>query len=141
MFYLFLTTHDPSGALTLNEVLDDAQLAQVRMRWNRARDKYVRSREALGQKSLFDTTPLRIPAPVAESRDIDIGKLSADIFDEFGGSSASQKDIYRHFADTEVYASEIKRALTRLKRQKQAQYDSTTKFNDPIRFAPKGGVL
>ena len=140
MFYLFLTTHDPTGALKLNEVLDDARLAQVRMRWNRAQDKYVRRREAAGQQSLFDTAPLKPSAPMPDSRDIDIGKLSVDIFHNFGGKLASRKDVYRHFAGSEVYASEINRALTRLKQERKAEFGSSTKINDPIQFAPKGGA-
>jgi three-Cys-motif partner protein len=140
MFYLFLTTHDPTGALTLNEVLDDARLAQIRMRWNLAQDKYVRRQEAAGQQHLFETASLRPPAPTPESRVVDIGKLSAEIFDNCGGMPVSRKDIYRSFADSEVYVSEINRALTQLKREGRAGFGSTTKFRDPIRFAPKGGT-
>jgi len=139
MFYLFLTTHDPTGALKLNEVLDDARLAQVRMRWNRARDKYVRRQEALGQKSLFEMAALRAPAPTPGSRNVDIGKLSTDIHDHFSGQSVFRPDVYRLLANSEVYASEVDRALTLLKRNNRAEFDST-KYSDPIRFSLKGGL-
>jgi three-Cys-motif partner protein len=35
MFYLFLTTHDPTGALALNEILDEAKYTEFELREKR----------------------------------------------------------------------------------------------------------
>ena len=137
MFYLFLTTHDPTGGLELNQVLDDARLVQFRLKWTREKDRYVRRQEAAGQRAMFDMALLRSEAPAPKERTANISRLSQDILELWQGKPTNRKEIYRSLVDTEVYPGEINRALTLLKREKKADF-RTKRFDEPISFAQKG---
>jgi hypothetical protein len=54
MYYLYLTTHDPTGALKMNEILSEAGYQEYELRWNLRQAK----KQPTGQLILFD-----IPAP------------------------------------------------------------------------------
>ncbi len=139
IFYLYLTTHNPTGALTLNEVLDKADLSQYRLKWNRQQDKYVLRKLTAGQGSLFDTEPLKPPPPAADQHSVSIPDLAAGIERVWRDRLTTRKEVYRSLVNSDVYAGEIDRALTHLKKAGLAEFDST-KIDAPIRFVAKGGV-
>ncbi|MDQ2827900.1 MAG: three-Cys-motif partner protein TcmP, partial [Chloroflexota bacterium] len=54
MFYLYLTTHDPTGALALNKILYEAKLTEYELKWNRQQAKWVHESHQAGLLTLFD---------------------------------------------------------------------------------------
>lgn len=140
IYYLFLTTHDPSGALELNEVLDRAKLLELGARWHLDQDRYVHMMEAKGQTPLFDFAAIELAVPNLPERNVDISRLGQDVHRLWAGMSPTRKEVYRSQANTAVYKSEIDRALTWLKKQGMVDFDSgRTKISDRVRFVRSDG--
>jgi hypothetical protein len=140
IYYLFFTTHDPTGALELNEQLDKAKLWELGLRWNLRQDRYVSREMSSGQQSFFDFDTLKsfMPSPPsAEQRSVNIERLAQDIYAQWSQAIPTRKVIYRWLVDTTLYSSEIDQALTWLKRHGYADFDSR-KVHEPIRFLKKG---
>ena len=129
MYYLYLTTHDPTGALKLNEVLSEAGYQEHELRWNLMQAK----RQPEGQPTLFDmpaapAPPLQAP-PRATSEEI--GK---HILALLGGRTLTRRDIYSVFADEPYFATEIDKALRNLRRQKKASFEGDLRHKTTIKL-------
>jgi hypothetical protein len=126
MFYLFLTTHDGTGALKLNKVLDNARLSEYELRQEYKIAKVMARAREVGQLSMWDlgsAAPPRASSRKAEAREEpDIDELAAVIHERFAGQSVQFRQVIREFADSPYYHSDIKKAMTRLKRGKKATY-------------------
>jgi three-Cys-motif partner protein len=124
MFYLYLTTHDPNGALAMNKVLWDAKYQEHELRW-KLRDL----RRNAHQLPLWGDS---LSPPVDQSPRATIEDIAKRIQELLGGKSLSKRDVYAALADEPYFANEINKALTFLKGQDLASYQSPVKNNTLI---------
>jgi hypothetical protein len=124
MFYLYLTTHDPTGALLMNELLWKAQLQEHELRW-RLRDAKT---QPAAQMRMFD---MPVPEPQVEPRP-STDEIATTITQRLKGRTLTRRDLYREFADEPYYATEIDKALTQLKKNGVAQYATPLNNNTII---------
>jgi three-Cys-motif partner protein len=125
MFYLFLTTHDGTGALKMNEILDDAQVHEFDLREER------RSERKGGQMSLF--APEEIPGRPTLS-DFDIEGIAEDIYQLCRGEMLTFGEVWRRLANLPYYYDDVKSAMTKLKRTGRATYESNFSNKDTVTF-------
>ncbi len=125
MFYLFLTTHDGTGALRLNELLDKAQLREYELRCQFQAARTIAEARGHGQltfEEMLMPAVEDIPHPNVRPR----RPASADIADEierlFNGRTVVYREILAAFADSPYYPGEMRSALTLLKRSGRASY-------------------
>ncbi len=126
IYYLYLTTHDPTGALKMNEVLWDAGYQEHELRWG-----FMDLKRRGDQLSLFE---VQAPSPKTPQRK-SIEDIATQIYSLFRGKTITKKDIYTGLADESYFAREVDRALTHLKRQKLASYDDAKGINTLITIA------
>jgi three-Cys-motif partner protein len=142
MFYLFLTTHDATGALALNRILNDAKFLEheLRIRLKNAK-KPVPPEPPVKQMTLWTilpfeatipepppTEPEREPRPTNE----EIGKF---IMEKFAGKRATRKDVYKELANTLYFPEEIDKALRHLRRIEQAEFTGEPRHKTVITFS------
>ena len=131
IFYLFLTTHDPTGALSLNKTLYDAKLLEYEIRNVRRLSKEI---EETGQLALFPVQdhlaePKSSPRPTVE-------EIAGDILSRFSGKTVTQREVFREMADTEYFQAEIGRVLKHLKQQGKVRFEGSLSHDrPPIVFA------
>ncbi len=125
MFYLYLTTHDPTGALALNKILYEAKLSEYELKWNRQQAKWVHESHQAGLLTLFDAGMDALQPSSQDTRTVDIPKLADGIRLLFSGQQRNPKlrDIYAALANSDVFVEEIDRALRHLKKNKLADFD------------------
>jgi three-Cys-motif partner protein len=145
MFYLYLTTHDPTGALALNEVLHKAKLTEHGLKLHFQMAKWIheitamdRQVEESGQLRMFDM-PIEQPElpPVEDTREVDIPALAVAIYDEFQGQTKTVRQIYTALAISSLFAKEFNYALARMKKQGLAEHSGERRIDTPIRFTRK----
>ena len=128
MFYLFLTTHDPTGALALNKILSDAKYLEYELR---SRLQIARQ-TPVGQLSLFAAEPSKPESPTRPS----IEHIGEVILQRLAGTTVRKRDVYRTVANDLFFASEVDKALRLLKSQGKAEFmDKSFAHNTEIRFA------
>jgi three-Cys-motif partner protein len=123
MLYLFLTTHDPTGALALNEVLDDAKMLESELR---IRVQLARAKARTGQMTFLDASILaqdKPPRPPTE-------EVADRILSRLRGQTVEKREVYRQLADEPYYESEVKKALTYLRKQRKASYDTSGRLRN-----------
>lgn len=118
MFYLFLTTHDPTGALAINEILDHAELRQYDLR-----EQQRNIKGNLTQISMFDT--IEDPSRPTNERP-DNKTIAEEIYQLCRGETIKFREVLRRFVDEIYYHGEIKKAMTILKNDKRASYEKLT---------------
>lgn len=132
LFYLFLTTHDGTGALTLNKVLDEAELREYELRFIRRAAKAMQT--PAHQPTLFETEVPQPPAMLRPDRP-PTEEVAQDVFAQFRGQCVKRRDIYRGMAETMYFDTEIDSALRWLKRQEKAAYeDNRLRHETVIQF-------
>ena len=111
MFYLFLTTYDPTGALALNQILYEAKFLEYELRY-----KYNTLRQIpRGQMSFWD--PVQdVPEPSTEDRP-KVEEIADEVYRRMKGRKLTKKDVYKFMTDTLFFPSEIDKALKVLKKQ------------------------
>jgi three-Cys-motif partner protein len=114
MFYLFLTTHDGTGALKMNEILQDAKISEY---------DYREKLKTSTQTSMFDVLPDPARPKQLES---DASALALMIYQSCKNEVVTFKDILVRFADTPFYLDHLKKAMTKLKREKKCSYQELT---------------
>ena len=132
MFYLFLTTHDPTGALALNQILAEARYLEYELRY-----KFNTLRSIpRGQMSLWD--PIQsVPKPPAEERPT-TELIANEIYQRLQGKDLTRKEVYICLADLLFFPSELDSALKLLKRQGRLLFDGNKlTHRTGIRFAVK----
>lgn len=132
MFYLFLTTHDPTGALELNRILFNARLWEYELRYIRRFAKSQRPPE--GQLSFFKPVEPEVPEMGIPDRPT-VEECVQDIVRRFSRRTATRRDIYRELADELYFPAEIDKAITRLRREGRANYSGKLTHDSPIRFS------
>lgn len=123
IYYLYLTTHDPTGALKMNEVLWNAGYQEHELRWG-----LMELKRRGDQLPLFE---VQAPLPQNPKRK-SIEDIAKQIHSLFRGETITKKDIYTALADESYFAREVDRALTQLKRQKLATFDDDKGINTHI---------
>jgi three-Cys-motif partner protein len=125
MFYLFLTTHDGTGALRLNELLDKAQLREYELRRQFQAVRTIAEARDHGQLTFEEVlTPARedLPRPSIGPARPTPAEIATEIERRFCGRTAVYREILAAFADSPHYATEMKNALTFLKRSGRVSY-------------------
>jgi len=123
IYYLYLTTHDPTGSLKMNEVLWNAGYQEHELRWG-----LMELRRRGDQLPLFEVAA---PSPKTPQR-TSIEDIAKQIYGHFRGKTITKKDIYTALADEPYFAREVDRALTQLKKQKLASFDNDKGINTLI---------
>ncbi len=123
IYYLYLTTHDPTGSLKMNEVLWNAGYQEHELRWG-----LMELRRRGDQLPLFEVAA---PSPKTPQR-TSIEDIAKQIYGLFRGKTITKKDIYTALADEPYFAREVDRALTQLKKQKLASFDNDKGINTLI---------
>ena len=119
MYHLYLTTHDPNGALRMNKIMREADFTQHHLRWQL---KYARMTQQ--QMGLF--APADIAPPVKQpSRDEYVSEIAVKIIRAFSGRTANRRQVYHHLADELYLTEEINRALTQLKKEGKINFDGS----------------
>lgn len=117
MFYLFLTTHDPTGALALNQILAEARYLEFELRY-----KFNTLRSIpRGQMSLWDPVQ-NVPRPPVEER-LATEMIADEIYQRLQGKVLTRKEVYICLSDSLFFPSEIDSALKLLKRQGKLLFD------------------
>ena len=142
MFYLFLTTHDPTGALSLNRILSDAKYLENELRYQLKMAKQTAKKNipSDGQMKMMFwdevTVKEEVSTPEPEitprpSKD----EISAFIFEKFSGRSATRKEVYKELADTFYFPEEVDKGLRHLRKNGQAQFEGDPKHSTLIIFS------
>jgi hypothetical protein len=122
IYHLVLTTHDPTGALTMNKVLSEAEYQEYDLRWELTRLK----------KWEFQLT-LIAPELQATQR-TSIEEIAVHIRRLFKGKTTTRKGIYNALEDEPYFPEEVNKALTALKRQKLASFGQDQGINTRIKI-------
>jgi three-Cys-motif partner protein len=131
MFYLFLTTHDPTGALSLNRILYEAKLMENQIRSIRRLSKEI---EEAQQLALIPVEQ-QVGEPVAPPRPA-TGEIAQDVFRRFASRTVTRREIYRELVDTDYFPEEVNDAVKYLKKKGQVTFDGTLYHDKPlIRFS------
>lgn len=117
MLYLFLTTHDPTGALKMNEVLYKTQLLEYELRHRVPMARKMRS----GQKSFLDAS---FGLDTDQSNVVRPNKkeISKRIYNEFLGTTTTRRKIYRSLVDTDYFPQEVDKGIRHLRREGKCQF-------------------
>lgn len=132
MFYLFLTTHNETGALELNQILHNAELWEFELRY--IRRKVKRQLPPKGQMSLFK--PEAPEVPVIESIRPTVEDCAEMLMNKFTGQTLTVRKIYQGMADEEFFHGEIGKALTLLNSEKKATYSGRRTYHTVVTFNP-----
>lgn len=120
MFHLYLTTHDPNGALQMNQIMLDAGYAERHLRWQL---QYLKKTHGGRQLGLFNPTQI---APELNPSERDYtDEIAQKIQNRFSGRSTNRRQIYQYLADELYLPGEINQALSKLKREKKARFDGS----------------
>jgi three-Cys-motif partner protein len=131
IFYLFLTTHEGTGALEMNRILNHAEL----------REHDLRNAQQLAQKAarmqqgmLFD--PEVVPAPALQQpKRPTKEECSKELMSRFRGRRVTKREILKEIADSVYFNSEIDSALKYLKGKQLVCFDrKDPKSNTMIDF-------
>lgn len=134
MFYLFLTTHDPSGALELNKILYEAKYLEHELRYR----LNVAKKTAPPANQMFLIPPEEIKVPEYERMPRPRSEeIESHIFSRFFGQTLSRKDVYYELAHTDFFPTEIDKALRHLRSNGKAKFDGDLSHRAIIKFASK----
>lgn len=117
MFYLFLSTHDPTGALKLNEILYKAKLLEFDLRNRNLTLKNIPK----GQLSLWNpldniSKPEKVIRPSYED-------ISKEIHECFIGRTLAKREIYREMVDSQYFPIEIDNSLKLLQKHGKIKFN------------------
>ena len=130
MFHLYLTTHNPTGALRMNQIILDAGYTEHHLRWHL---KYLKMTHGGQQMGLFPASEI-VPLSKQPERNF-TDEIADKIGNFFAGKTTNQKQIYQFLADELYTPSEISRALSQLKKTGKASFapsPSKLRHNTPI---------
>ncbi len=129
MFYLYLTTHDPTGALKLNEVLAEAGYEEHELRERLKRQK----EQITGQASMFDLLGIQLDEPAkAKATRPTTEEIAQVIVGIFKGTSVNRREVYKALVNETYFAPEVDAALKLLRKQKRASFSDTTLRNKTV---------
>jgi three-Cys-motif partner protein len=133
MFYLYLTTHDPTGALAMNEILWKAnyQEYELRSRLNR-RQEQVKLESKMGMSVMpgFEIQPTEAPP----RKRPDKTEVAEHIMNMVASQTLSKREVYRRLADDKYFAREIDAALGFLLSEERVYYEKPLTNDTIIQF-------
>jgi three-Cys-motif partner protein len=124
MYYLFLTTHDGTGALSMNEILDSAKISEHDYR-------EVSRRQRKQQMSFFEPQGMPDRPTLVEPESKDVGE---EIYGLCKGQKLEYREVLRRLVDTYYYPRHIKPAISWLKKQKRLTYEGDLKHGTIVNF-------
>jgi three-Cys-motif partner protein len=126
MLYLFVTTHDPTGALALNDILDKAELREYELREEQRNTKGI-----IIQHTMFDTVddPQR-PIP----NDVDTKDVAEQIYELCSGEIIAFREVLRRMADTPYYFGKIKTSMAHLRKEGKVKYKPPLQNKSQVHF-------
>jgi three-Cys-motif partner protein len=128
IYYLYLTTHDPTGALKMNEVLWEAGFQEHELRWE------LMELKKHGPQAPLPLFEYKAPVPQAPQRKT-TEEIARQIHVLFRGKSKTRKDIYSALADETYFNGEVDKALTYLKRKNLASFENDSGINTLIKIS------
>jgi three-Cys-motif partner protein len=133
MYHLFLTTHDPTGALALNKILFDAKIREYELRYIRRCAK--RQQPPEGQLRLFslDTVQMAVPKPEIPERPT-VEECAEATLQRFSGRAATRRDVYRELANEIYFDTEVDKAIRYLRKTGRADYSGKLAHDLLIEF-------
>jgi three-Cys-motif partner protein len=136
MFYLFLTTHDATGALALNRILYDAKLLEFELRYRLRIVKRIAPPPKQWMLIPIQAEEIKAPEQKKPSRpsNEEVGK---HIIKLFAGKQATKKDVYKELANTLYFSEEVDKALRYLRRNEMAKFEGNLRHKTPISFSEK----
>lgn len=130
MFYLFLTTHDPTGALAINQILYDAKLLEYELKY-----RYnILRRIPCGQMSLWNPVE-NIPEQSSEQRPT-IDEIANEIFRCLKGQCLTKRQVYMNLIDTLYFPREVEKALGLLIKQGRVTFNGKLTHSTQLQFVP-----
>jgi len=129
LYYLFLTTHDPTGAFTMNEILADARIREYDYRTEKRQMMKQPGQLNLG---LFDDLPDQ-KRPTEAQPDIDL--LAENIYNKCRTRTMLFREILHEMVDSPYFLQDIKEALGKLREKGRASFK-----NAPSRFSNNSEV-
>lgn len=132
MFYLFLTTHDPSGALELNRILHEAKYLEYELRYRLNSAKKNVPPE--NQPFLIPPDEIKVPEYERLPRP-SVEEIANLISQKFSGQKVSRKDIYNYLVNSLYFPSEIDKALRHLRKNEVAKFDGDLGHRTVIEFS------
>lgn len=130
MFYLFLTTHDATGALSLNKILYDAKYLEFELRNRLGIAK--KTTPPPGQLSLFDIEPT-VPEPSMSSRPT-TEEVAGIVLRQLAGRSVTKREVYRELVDELFFPTEVDKALRLLRDTSRAHFEGQLQHKTRIDF-------
>ncbi len=130
IYYLFLTTHDPTGSFAMNEILADATIREY--------DYRVEKRRTVGsnQTSFDFFADIRDEKrPTEPEADIDL--LADQIYTACQKQTLNYRDILKKLANSPYFQQDVREALGKLREQKRAFFEgapSRITNNSEVRF-------
>ena len=115
MFYLLLTTHDPTGALALNEILDTAGRREYELR-----EEHKNVVKKKGQTSLFELGMEDPAKPTAENPDHEY--MANLMYQRCKQEKIIFREVLRRMCDDPYYFDDIRKAMATLKKMKKVSY-------------------
>jgi three-Cys-motif partner protein len=131
IFYLFLTTHDATGALSLNKILYDAKYLEFELRYRLGIAK--RTAPPPGQLPLLTVEPT-VPKPIASPRPV-VEEIAEVILRKLAGRTVNRRQVYRALVEEFFFPDEVDKALSLLKDSRRADFDGKLTNSTEIRFS------
>ena len=133
MFYLYLTTHDPTGALELNRILYDAKYLEYELRYRLSIAK--KTAPPPGQLTLI---PVEIQVPEYQRPPRQgTEEIERFILKRFAGQTVTRKDVYRELVNTDYFPTEVDKAIRQLRKKEIADFDGNLRHRTLINFRIK----
>lgn len=130
MFYLFLTTHDPTGALSMNKVLYEAKYSEQKLR---NRYSIAKKADPLPGQLRFPTfaniKPI-VPDPDPQQRP-STEEIADYLLRHFSRKDLTRREVYRRVTNTYFFPNEVDKALIHLKENHKADF-SDELFHDTV---------
>jgi len=130
LYYLFLTTRDPTGAFAINEILADAHIREYDYRVEK---RHMKTKP--GQTSFLELIP-DPKRPTEPEPDIDL--LADQTYQACQKREMIYRDVLAEMAHTGFFPKDMKDAMGKLRQQKRAFFDgapSKIANRTKIRFA------
>jgi three-Cys-motif partner protein len=118
MFYLYLTTHDPNGAVSMNKILWDANWQEYELRW---RLREAKKETICQMRNMFEDQPPEPERPERATKE----EIGEHICNLVHGRSLSRRDIYKALANESYFSTEIDQALRYLKKQQLVSFEGS----------------
>lgn len=132
--YLLLVTAEPARALLFNEVVEQLR-GEGRMPWPELEGEFVRH-VPRGELELFGGESAGGPA---RDRVVDTVALAHCIATRFAGRTVRLGQVLTELLHTELFTSDVRRALTELRRDGRALFRSLSVPEAEIAFPRAGG--